>query len=346
MKPIAAALIMLLFAAPGAVQAGDATPLFASDAPLALTIRGPFGAIARGAREETPRPGTMTVDGGGESQAILLSPRGITRRRADICQFPPLRVEFAAKPAKESLFRGQRRLKLVTHCRSAEQAQQTLLLEYAAYRLYNAVTPLSFRVRLATINYVEDNGKPVTTRLGFFIEDADDLAKRNDLHEPKFGERIRVDQLSPADAGRYAVFEYMIGNLDWAMNAGPPGDSCCHNSKLLAATEQAASALVPVPYDFDFSGLVDAPYATPPEKVPVSSVRERRYRGYCRHNDAARAAAIDLRGRRAAIEGALAGVPQLEPRTLRKAQAYLSGFFDTIASDAGIEGKLLKTCLG
>ena len=36
-----------------------------------------------------------------------------------------------------------------------------------------------------------------------------------------------------------------------------------------------------MPYDFDHAGIVDAPYALPPEELGLESVHERRFRGYC-----------------------------------------------------------------
>ena len=99
---------------------------------------------------------------------------------------------------------------------------------------------------------------------------------------------ISASQLDPDAAARFAVFEYMISNLDWAMTAGQPGQDCCHNSRL-AGRPGTATGLVGVPYDFDYSGLVDAPYAVPPDGIHVSNVRVRRYRGFCAHNEQAQA---------------------------------------------------------
>ena len=82
---------------------------------------------------------------------ITLTARGITRLRDDICSFPPLRVEFNSPPPPGSLFERQGRLKLVTHCRTAADHQQKILLEYAAYRIFNLLTPVSFRARLAQV---------------------------------------------------------------------------------------------------------------------------------------------------------------------------------------------------
>jgi hypothetical protein len=241
------------------------------------------------------------------------------------------------------MFAGQRRLKLVTHCRPAEGHQQYVLLEYAVYRLYNQLTPYSFRARLAQVDYVEDNGKPVTSRLGFFLEDLGDVARRNGMSEAQVGARIPVTSLSPADAARFAVFEYLISNLDWAMQAGPAGDSCCHNSRLVSAA--GAAPFTTVPYDFDYSGFVDAPYAVPPEGINVTSVKSRFYRGFCRHNAEALRAAADIRAQHAALIGILAQIPQLKEGTQRKAGAYLERSLADIATDQAVTTNLLKTCV-
>ena len=132
--------------------------------------------------------------------------RSTTRRRRDVCAFPPLRVEFAEKPGKSSLFRGQKRLKLVTYCQRTANFQNYVLLEYAAYRLYNALTPESFKARLARIDYTGEDGKLLINRVGFFIEDVDDVARRNGQERLRGVHQISASQLDPAAAARYAVF--------------------------------------------------------------------------------------------------------------------------------------------
>jgi hypothetical protein len=139
------------------------------------------------------------------------------------------------------------------------------------------------------------------------------------------------------------MFAYMIGNLDWSMRAGPPDEGCCHNFRLVAPAG-ASTGFIPVPYDFDFSGLVDAPYATPPDAIPVGSVRKRHYMGYCMFNAEALAAAAEFRARRGALLATLADTAGLEDATKRKAAAYLEGFFADIADDRTVSAKVLKTC--
>ncbi len=327
-------------------SAAPATPLFADDAPIAITIQGPLNEIARSAeRSMAAHNATLAVTGTADTLPVRLSARGITRRKSSTCSFPPLRVEFPQKPAPSSLFAGQRRLKLVTHCQQSESFQQYVLLEYSAYRIFSLIDPTSFRVRLASIDYSEPDGRKPISRLGFFIEDLDDIARRNGYADAKVGIRINPAQLDPRYAARVAMFEYMIGNLDWSMHAGPPGDECCHNVRLLTAAP-GRPPYIPLAYDFDYSGLVDAPYAVPPESLMVSNVRQRMYRGYCRHNREALAVAADFRARRPAIEALYAQMPAMSERTRGKAVAYLSGFFRDIASDESVRGKLFKTCIG
>jgi hypothetical protein len=340
----ALAIVLAASATCGPVLAAPAKPLFASNEMIHLTLQGPIASLGQGpANIEKSVPGTLKVQGARpETLTVSLAPRGITRRRKEVCSFTPIRIEFPEKPGAASLFKGQKRLKLVTHCRPGADFQQFMLLEYAAYRMYNQLTPASFNVRLAAIDYVDPAGKPMISRLGFFIEDLDDVAERNDLEEFKTTGRAPVSSLNSPAAARFVIFQNFIGNLDWSMNVGPAGSECCHNSRLIGA-KGAKTNLITVPYDFDFAGMVDAPYATPPEAIPVASVRVRRYRGYCRHNAETRAAVADLVARRAALMAVLDEVPQLEEGRRRKAAGYLAGFYDQVATPEDL-AKLLSIC--
>ena len=61
------------------------------------------------------------------------------------------------------------------------------------------------------------------------------------------------------------IFQYLVGNGDWS-------HTHFHNVKLM----RVGFEYFPVPYDFDFTGFVDAPYATPPEGSGLDGVRDRR----------------------------------------------------------------------
>ena len=341
---LALAVLLAAAAQPVAPASKPATRLFSDDRPIHVIIKGPISAVvSTPAPARTARPAVLQA--GAETLPILLSPRGILRRTKVACSFPPLGVQFTAKPPKQSLFDRQKRLKLVTHCRNPSDHQQYVLLEYAAYRMFNVLSPLGLRARLGTFDYVEQNGRTVASKTGFFIEDPDDAAKRNSLAELRIAARIAPSQLDPVTSARAAMFEYMIGNTDWSMRAGPAGDTCCHNFKLLGRAAGAQFGIVPVPYDFDVSGLVNPPYALPPDGLGIDSVKQRRYRGYCVHNRQALAVAAEFRAKRAEIVGVLGTVPGLDGGRQQKAAAYLEGFFQDIATDEDVNRRLLKTCI-
>jgi hypothetical protein len=343
LKAALAAMSFCLLAG-SALAAAKPKALFERDDPISLTLSGPLTGMSRSLTAK-PVPGVLKLEGAApETLPVMLSVRGVTRRTKEVCSFPPLYVWFAKKPSATSVFKGQKGLKLVTHCQEGEKYQQDLLLEYASYRLYRALTPESFGVRLARINYVHDDGQPITTRTGFFIEDIDDVAKRNGQQRLRTTKRILVAQLDPVAAARFAVFQDMISNLDWSMTSSVPGEDCCHNSRLLT-TKGATTGLTTVPYDFDYGGLVNAPYAVPPSNVPVANVHVRRYRGYCQHNEQAQAIAADISARRASLLGLVDSTPGLDDTSRSRADAYLGEFFDQIATPQSF-AQVLKTCLG
>jgi hypothetical protein len=254
-------------------------------------------------------------------------------------------VRFTSPPPADSIFAGQRSLKLVTHCRSSESFQQYVLLEYATYRMLNLLSPMSFRVRLASIDYTDESGRPIVSRYGFFIEDLRDVAKRNGMQQADLPELIPVTSLDPQHSALYAMFQDMIANHDWSMRAGPKGNACCHNAEMIAPAKGVAANVIPSPYDFDFSGLVDTPYATPPDALHISSVRQRQYRGYCIHNPQAITVAAQMRAAKPQMYATIAATPGLQPQTAARATAYLDQFFNMIATDQSVQANVLKTCV-
>ena len=342
MKSLHAIWLSLGLACAAAAPAAAQTPLFSENAEVELLIEAPIGTITRNARRNTdPHPGTITAVESGVVFPIELSARGLSRRTRGWCRFPPLRLDIEGDGRRGTLFQGQNRLKIVTRCNSDD----LVALEMLAYRLYNEITPYSYRVRPAQITYRDSDRGRDDTQFNFLIEDVDDVARRNDRVEiDVMAGEIRAAQLDPAAAARYALFQFMIGNLDWDMVTARPGEECCHNSRLLAASETARNALIPAPYDFDFSGLVNAPYAGPPPQVPINDIRTRYYRGYCMHNDQLPAAIAHFQARRGALNAAIATAPRLSDRARRSAQRYVDGFFELIADAGDVERQIIRRC--
>ena len=342
-----AGLCLAVLGAPASAQ----TRLFSDDTPIAFTLTAPFGKLVRAARSGTDAfPATLALtapSGAGAPIPLQLSPRGLTRRTGGYCLFPPLKLDFETAGVQGTVFQGQNKLKLVTHCKPAPAYEQLYIQEYLIYRLYNLLTPISFRVRPARVTYHDGDGqRDDVTRFGFLIEPIDAMARRNGLTalDPT-ATLVPSAQLDPRTMETMALFEFMIGNLDWDPASGPPGEPCCHNVKLLIR-QGGAAGNIPVPYDFDFSGLVDAPYAVPPDNIRVPNVRVRAFRGYCRNNDQLPAAVATFREHRAAMAAVIAGEALLTPANRQGAQAYIDDFFAVLDDPQRLDREITRRCRG
>jgi hypothetical protein len=204
---------------------------------------------------------------------IKVQTRGNFRRDPGNCKFPPLKFKIPKKIRwGDNLFSGQSRLKLVVPCFLKNKKYQELVIkEYLIYKMYNLFTDYSYRVRLAHIKLVDSVGNiELSDFYGFFIEETDQMAKRNKAKVLKL-KNFSQQSMNQLQMTKMAVFQYMIANTDWAL-------SNLHNVKLLFVNDYHIP--YPVPYDFDWSGFVNAPYAVPAPQIGISHVRQRIYRGY------------------------------------------------------------------
>jgi len=208
------------------------------------------------------------VDNNVISIPIKVKTRGHFRKQKGVCKNPPLLLNFSKEQSKNTLFEKQDKIKLVTPC----QGEKFVVREYLTYKLYNLITPKSFKVRLVKIVFDDPIAKsPTEAQYGILIEEEGQMAKRNNSISVE-GKIVRPEQTDNNDFLTMAVFEYMIGNTDWSVQY-------LQNVKLIS--DESGALPVPVPYDFDHAGIVGAPYAKPAEELLLSSIRERRYRGYC-----------------------------------------------------------------
>lgn len=319
-------------------QAAENRALFASSEPLAFTLRADFKAVQRDRdRESTVTyPATLVVpagDGTDQSIPVRIRTRGHSRRKPGLCIFAPLRIEFGSNPLG-TVFEGQTNLKLGTHCRETAEFEQHVLREYAVYRMFNVLTPRSYRARLAQAQYIDEkSGKRVATRAALFIEHDDDVARRlggrssDVLRVPFFRTDIDTTMVM-------TLFEYMIGNTDMSILA-------LHNVRLV---ETPGRAFLPIPYDFDSSGVVNARYARPGPQLGLSSVRERLYRGPCRTAEQLEEHFARFRAARAEMMRVYDAVPKIQPDYPREARMYLDEFFSTIDRPARVKRAFIDGC--
>jgi hypothetical protein len=234
---------------------------------------------------------------------------------------------------------------MVTHCKNSDRYDQYYLLEMMAYRMYNLVTDYSFRVRSLSVTYKDtEKGEAEAGRFAFLIEDDSDVAKRNGLKKLEI-DRIGPSRLEKTTVGDFSLFQLMIGNLDWSALKGPDPKECCHNVKLVAPRPlEKGDKIWPVPYDFDATGLVDAPYAGPPNHLGLNSVTQRLYRGYCVHNDALPAAREKQLALESEIMAVLDSDPRLSEREKKGATRYMEKYFEMLKDDKDFERATVKKC--
>ena len=248
-------------------------PLFQDDETLHVTITAPLTTLVRERPKDDYLHGVFQyMEGDGTAVKFDLEIRTRGHFRHETCDYPPLSLNLKKSQTDGTLLDKQNKLKLVIHCDYSERYEQTVLREYLAYRILNAVTDMSFRVRLLRVTYVntEKRGEG-QVRYAFLIEHKNRLAERYDLKDLKI-ERTSVSSIQADRLNLTSVFEFLIGNTDFSPVAGAPDDECCHNYVLFGNN---VDPIIAIPYDFDQSGFVDAPYAQPNPQFHIRSVRQR-----------------------------------------------------------------------
>jgi hypothetical protein len=341
--------VALLFAAHPAFAAaagGDqAKPpkLFTSDATLTMTLTAPWQEFLRSKNSKKRYPGTLEyIDDSGakHSMPVAFEPRG--HNRLKVCKFAPIKLVFDKQAIEDTPFRGNKSLKLSTHCSNEERSEQYVIKEMLAYHIYNLVTDRSFKVRGLSVTYVDsaDHSRD-GPHFGFLVEDDSEMARRNHLAKLDLP-KIQLEQLEPLESSRFALFEYLIGNTDFAQLSGPTPDRCCHNSVLIGENPQ--SKVFTVPYDFDSSGLVDTYYSVPSPVLHISSSRERVFRGFCANNATLEAVRRDF----LRLEPRILELPRTESRLVaqskERASDYLSKGFEVLRDDAKFASEVTAKC--
>ena len=273
---------------------------------------------------------------------IQVRTRGNFRLSRRNCDLPPLRLNVKKGATKGTLFEGQDKLKLVLPCKPGQDYwEQYVLLEYMAYRTLNALTDRSFRVRLARVTYVDTSGKEnPLTRFAFLIEQDEMVAVRNNARIISWTSgQLDPRLLDARNAIVVDLFQYMIGNTDWSGVE-------MHNMALMRTYDDINFT---VPYDFDFSGLVNARYATPDQSLSISRVRQRLFRGFCpadvkRSKEEYDAVFASFREKKDEIYASWRSLQGLDSKRIEESLKYLDEFYETIGDPKLIESRMMRDC--
>lgn len=342
-----AAALMLAVPLANAVEPpgnADIAPLFADDTALTVTIEGPIEALMFVRPDSAYLQGRITYtepDGSERLLGMKFRTRGNYRRDPEHCDFAPILLNFKKGDVPDTLFAGQDKLKLVTHCQTNLVGYEQLLLrEYLAYRLFQELTSISYATRLFQITYAEPEGKSLT-RYGFVIEDDKAVADRNGLKMVK-KKYLREFQIDPGQQNLINVFQFMIGNTEYSLVNPEPNKKCCHNSDVLSDSDEPP--YTPLIFDFDFSGFVNAPYAQPNPRYPIPNVKQRFYRGLCTANDILPETLQVFVDKEDAFYRIIDEFEPASRRTKNHVRSYLESFYELISDPALVTEHLVNQC--
>jgi hypothetical protein len=301
-------------------------PLFASDEVLRIKVVTDMRAVLkdRSGEESTYFPARLSyqeASGDSVELPVKVKTRGKFRRKATNCDLPPLLLNFAGKTTKKTVFDNQDKLKLVTRCRE----EGYILQEYLVYKMYNLLTDYSFKARLAHITYLDSAGKrKPESSFGFIIEDEDAMASRQNAKVRDKNTRTNMAVTDQEAMATVAVFEYMIGNTDWSV-------PYLHNIRIL---ERERGQPIPVAYDFDHSGIVEARYAAPAPELDLRSTRDRMYRGLNYSEELFNKVFANFNQNKTKIYALYENNPNLNAAYAKRTLKYLDQFYEIINKPA------------
>jgi len=294
-------------------------------------------------------PTTLVYDddsGRARSLPIEVNVRGGWRSLTRNCSAPLLWIRFDSQTTAGTPFEGQSLLPLTTHCGAGSSVfsmyrgdrrsdhEQYLLREFLGQRIYTLLTEFSLRSRLVRISYPDpDRPRRSTLHYAFFTEHFDALAARTGNQRLQRGS-FDHHALDAQASARLALFQFMIGNTDWSIARE-------RNTMLLLAAD---GRQVPVPYDLDMSGLVNANYAGPAPELPIDDVRERFFLGFCQPGVDWQALFADFGSKKEAVLSLTDRIPGFDRSSKRTTSSYLRQFFDILDSPAERRERILDAC--
>jgi hypothetical protein len=270
------------------------------------------------------------------SRNIRLRSRGEFRNQ--YCGFPPIELNFKDANFGYSDLNRITKLKLVPQCKSGSINESYVLREYLTYKLFQVFTDTSFRVRLLTINYIdtEKKRKPIS-QYGFFIEPVEFVTARTNSVQINTA-TLNQKSIIPEIMDRLAIFNYMIGNYDWAVPKQ-------HNVKVIKPLVLTPTGrVIAIPYDFDWTGLVNADYAIPAEIIGTENVRERLFLGVCRSREVYQKDLEIFLQEKEELYNVINQFPYLSQKDKKDMTGYLDGFYNQLAGRKEILDILLSSC--
>jgi len=305
---------------------------------LQLTLETDFKTLVKKKYQEKYQPATIEVqDSMGNAIAYQAKVRTRGNIRKKVCYYPPIKLKFKktwlAENGMDSVFND---LKLVIGCKKGGFYSGLVLKEYLAYQLYAVLTDYHFRSQLVdvTIKDTKDNWKPYKTK-AFIIENQDEMASRYNgrCTKPRImrSKSIWEDQLA-----LLTLFQYMIGNTDWAF-------ANSHNVRFVRSRDKLR--VIPIAYDFDYSGLVNAPYAVHRESIGIEDIQERYFLGNCKHKKSCERVMPLFLEKKKQLYKVVNEFSELSDKDRKKILSYFDDFYKILENPISFKKRIVENCV-
>lgn len=304
--------------------------------PLEISIETNIKALKENKNDEQWQPGIFRIFKGDSvvvQYNVQVAARGIARKK--ICHFPPVKIRFYEHNLENDSLADINELKLVVSCKNTNSDEEWVQKEYLVYEFFNIVSDQSFRVKPATVRFSNPQKRGGSLKsFCFFIESEKELASRLNA-VPVKSKVLSSKNLDTTAYDRMCLFQYMVGNTDWSVRGR-------HNVKILYLLPDGPN--IPVPYDFDYAGVVATDYAVPSNKLPIQSVQERFFMGRCRDAAYYRQLFDFFLSKREGLFQHCVNAKFLPKGARKEMSGYLEEFFDILENPSLARKEILDNC--
>lgn len=336
MRPCFLLIQVLFFCTAVIAQPASFLNKMQQDSALDVYLRLDWKALEKQKKEKAYQSSTVCCTTPSNDSLVLDSKvRTRGHMRLEICDFPPLKLKINKDALSGYNLSAYNELDIVNHCENNESYNQLILKEYLAYKLWELVSPYYFKTQLIRLHYQNTDGTEVhETSPAFLVENTEELCNR--IHAREYMNKvISKGAVDRQPFLRLCLFEFMIGNTDWYIVNR-------HNIEFLGVP--GYKLLVTVPFDFDYSGLVNAPYAIPNEAIKFTDVSVRFYQGWCHTEAEVRGQLQVFLDQKEKILAMPYHIQGMNEKTIRQCIDYLQGFYDIIENPKKLKTQILDHC--
>ncbi|THH41608.1 hypothetical protein [Neolewinella litorea] len=309
--------LLLLFSAALTAQPSLFDALYTQGDTAVISLSTEWKPLVRKKKDKEYQPLTLTVNG----YTLPGEVRTRGHMRLEVCRLPSLKVKLDKEMLTGLGYSALNDLKVVLQCTNSSTGESYLRREKLMYDLYALVS--DFHHRTVPIRLINSEGD---TLQGFLVESEEQLEQRYQARIVE-SDRVSTGSLDKQTYISMCLFNYLILNTDWSVYNR-------HNVECLRPDEGVA--YLPIPYDFDYSGLVGTHYAVPHESMEILSVNHPKFLGRGITLPELTTAAKLFLSREAEMRRLIESYPELDRRRRKFMLERLDDFLEELSDEKAL----------